>query len=86
MSWESIGDFEDIIYEKRKGVAKVTINRPEKRNAFRPKTVSEMYQAFLDAREDSTIGVVLVTGAGPHTDGKYGFCSGGGRGVSGDVG
>ena len=77
MTWQKIGDFEDIIYEKQKGVAKVTINRPEKRNAFRPKTVSEMYQAFLDAREDSSIGVVLLTGAGPHTDGKYAFCSGG---------
>ena len=61
MSWEAFGNFEDILYEKRKGVAKVTINRPEKRNAFRPKTVSEMYEAFLDAREDSTVGVVLLT-------------------------
>ena len=47
-----------------------------KRNAFRPKTVSEMYEAFLDAREDPKVGVVLLTGAGPHTDGKYAFCSG----------
>ncbi len=86
MSWEKINDFEDIIYQKRKGVAKVTINRPEKRNAFRPKTVSEMYQAFLDAREDSTIGVVLLTGAGPHTDGKYAFCSGGDQSVRGNAG
>lgn len=86
MTWQKRGDFEDIIYEKRKGVAKVTINRPEKRNAFRPKTVSEMYQAFLDAREDSTIGVVLLTGAGPHTDGKYAFCSGGDQSVRGDAG
>lgn len=86
MSWEKINDFEDIIYQKRKGVAKVTINRPDKRNAFRPKTVSEMYQAFLDAREDSTIGVVLLTGAGPHTDGKYAFCSGGDQSVRGNAG
>ena len=63
MSWQAVGNFEDILYEKQKGVAKVTINRPEKRNAFRPKTVSEMYEAFLDAREDSTIGVILLTGA-----------------------
>ena len=49
MSWQAVGNFEDILYEKQKGVAKVTINRPEKRNAFRPKTVSEMYEAFLDA-------------------------------------
>ena len=86
MSWETVGNFEDIIYEKTKGVAKVTINRPEKRNAFRPKTVSEMYEAFLDAREDASIGVVLLTGAGPHSDGKYAFCSGGDQSVRGDAG
>ena len=86
MTWIRSGDFEDIIYEKKPGVAKVTINRPEKRNAFRPKTVSEMYQAFLDAREDSKIGVVLLSGAGPHTDGKYAFCSGGDQSVRGDAG
>ncbi len=62
MSWETAEQFDDILYQKWGGVAKVTINRPEKRNAFRPKTVSEMYQAFLDAREDSSIGVVLLTG------------------------
>lgn len=86
MTWQRVGEFEDIIYEKTEGVAKVTINRPEKRNAFRPKTVSEMYQAFLDAREDSSIGVVLLTGAGPHTDGKYAFCSGGDQSVRGEAG
>ena len=86
MTWNIVGNFEDIIYEKRQGVAKVTINRPEKRNAFRPKTVSEMYEAFLDAREDSSIGVVLLTGAGPHTDGKYAFCSGGDQSVRGEAG
>ena len=86
MTWNIVGNFEDIIYEKREGVAKVTINRPEKRNAFRPKTVSEMYEAFLDAREDSSIGVVLLTGAGPHTDGKYAFCSGGDQSVRGEAG
>ena len=51
-------------YHKSGGIAKVTINRPHKRNAFQPKTVSEMYAAFLDAREDPKIGVVLLTGAG----------------------
>jgi naphthoate synthase len=86
MNWQTAGEFEDILYDKKPGVAKVTINRPEKRNAFRPKTVSEMYQAFLDAREDSSIGVVLLTGAGPHTDGKYAFCSGGDQSVRGDAG
>ena len=86
MSWETAEQFDDILYQKWGGVAKVTINRPEKRNAFRPKTVSEMYQAFLDAREDSSIGVVLLTGGGPHTDGKYAFCSGGDQSVRGDAG
>ena len=86
MNWETLGQFEDIVYEKREGVAKVTINRPEKRNAFRPKTVSEMYEAFLDAREDSSVGVVLLTGAGPHSDGKYAFCSGGDQSVRGQAG
>ena len=70
MNWEAVGEYEDILYHKSGGIAKVTINRPPKRNAFRPKTVNEMYQAFLDAREDPKIGVVLLTGAGPHTDGK----------------
>jgi len=71
MNWEQVGEYEDIFYHKSGGIAKVTINRPHKRNAFRPKTVSEMYAAFLDAREDPKIGVVLLTGAGPHSDGKY---------------
>ena len=86
MNWEAFGNFEDILYHKGDGVAKVTINRPHKRNAFRPKTVSEMYEAFLDAREDPEIGVVLLTGAGPHSDGKYAFCSGGDQSVRGDAG
>lgn len=86
MNWEKVGEYEDIFYHKSGGVAKVTINRPYKRNAFRPKTVSEMYAAFLDAREDPKIGVVLLTGAGPHTDGKYAFCSGGDQSVRGEAG
>ena len=86
MNWKTAGSFGDILYEKVDGLAKVTINRPEKRNAFRPQTVSEMYEAFLDAREDSSVGVVLLTGAGPHTDGKYAFCSGGDQSVRGKAG
>ena len=86
MTWKTAGSFGDILYEKVDGIAKVTINRPEKRNAFRPQTVSEMYEAFLDAREDSSVGVVLLTGAGPHTDGKYAFCSGGDQSVRGKAG
>ncbi|HEY9703934.1 MAG TPA: 1,4-dihydroxy-2-naphthoyl-CoA synthase, partial [Allocoleopsis sp.] len=68
------------------GIAKITINRPHKRNAFRPQTVFELYEAFWDAREDTNIGVVLFTGAGPHTDGKYAFCSGGDQSVRGEAG
>lgn len=69
--WITAKTYEDILYHKADGIAKVTINRPHKRNAFRPKTVFEMYDAFVDAREDPKIGVILLTGAGPHTDGKY---------------
>ncbi len=61
-NWEKANEYQDIIYEKMDGIAKVTINRPEVRNAFRPETVIEMYDAFSDAREDQKIGVVLITG------------------------
>jgi naphthoate synthase len=74
------------VYQKADGMAKVTINRPEKRNAFRPETVSQMIEAFADAREDPSIGVILLTGAGPHTDGKYAFCAGGDQSVRGPAG
>ncbi|VEP11331.1 dihydroxynaphthoic acid synthetase [Hyella patelloides LEGE 07179] len=84
--WQIAKKYEDIIYQKWNGIAKVTINRPHKRNAFRPKTVFEMYDAFYDAREDSSIGVILLTGAGPHTDGKYAFCSGGDQSIRGKAG
>lgn len=84
--WQQVKTFTDIRYEKADGIAKVTINRPEKRNAFRPQTVTEMIDAFLDAREDPAIGVVLLTGAGPHSDGKYAFCAGGDQSVRGHAG
>jgi naphthoate synthase len=86
VEWQDVKPYEDIIYQKTDGIAKITINRPHKRNAFRPKTVVEMYEAFCDAREDSRIGVVLLTGAGPHSDGKYAFCSGGDQSVRGQAG
>lgn len=85
-TWKRVKEYQDIIYEKANGVAKVTINRPHRRNAFRPETVNEMIDAFVDAREDSSIGVVLLMGAGPHTDGKYAFCSGGDQTVRGKAG
>ncbi|TVQ44370.1 MAG: 1,4-dihydroxy-2-naphthoyl-CoA synthase [Gloeocapsa sp. DLM2.Bin57] len=84
--WQIVKTYADILYHKQDGIAKITINRPEKRNAFRPKTVWELYDAFCDAREDQSIGVVLLTGAGPHTDGKYAFCSGGDQSVRGTGG
>ncbi len=84
--WKKVKDYKDIIYEKMDGIAKITINRPEKRNAFRPETVFEMYEAFSDAREDQSIGVVLLTGYGPAKDGKYAFCSGGDQSIRGDMG
>lgn len=86
ITWKSLGNYEDILYAKASGIAKITINRPHKRNAFRPKTVVELYDAFCDAREDPQVGVVLLTGAGPHTDGKYAFCAGGDQSVRGPAG
>lgn len=85
-SWQPVKSYEDIEYHKADGIAKITINRPHKRNAFRPQTVFELYDAFLDAREDPSLGVILLTGAGPHTDGKYAFCSGGDQSIRGDAG
>jgi naphthoate synthase len=84
--WKVAKAYTDILYHKAGGIAKVTINRPEKRNAFRPLTVTEMIDAFIDAREDPAIGVVLLTGAGPHSDGKYAFCAGGDQSVRGHAG
>ncbi|MEP0860249.1 MAG: 1,4-dihydroxy-2-naphthoyl-CoA synthase [Ignavibacterium sp.] len=87
-NWKKVKKYQDIIYEKLEGegIARVTINRPEVRNAFRPETVKEMIDAFNDAREDQSIGVILLTGAGPAKDGKYAFCSGGDQRIRGDKG
>ena len=81
VNWHEVKPYEDILYQKTNGIAKITINRPHKRNAFRPKTITELYDAFSNAREDSRIGVILLTGAGPHSDGKYAFCAGGDQSV-----
>ncbi|MEB3337856.1 MAG: 1,4-dihydroxy-2-naphthoyl-CoA synthase [Leptolyngbyaceae bacterium] len=86
IEWQVAKTYEDILYHKADGIAKITINRPHKRNAFRPKTIFELYDAFTDAREDRSIGVILFTGAGPQTDGKYAFCSGGDQSVRGAAG
>jgi naphthoate synthase len=84
--WKAAGTYSDILYHKAGGIAKITINRPEKRNAFRPETVGQMIAAFSDARDDQEVGVVLLTGAGPHSDGRYAFCSGGDQNVRGSAG
>ncbi len=87
MDWQAVGHYEDITFHKSaEGVARIAINRPQKRNAFRPRTVAELYDAFLDCREDPRIGVILLTGEGPHTDGKYAFCAGGDQSVRGSGG
>ena len=76
--WITAKEYVDITYRKKHGVARIAFNRPEVRNAFRPKTVSELFEAFIDAREDQTIGVVLLSAEGPSPkDGVYSFCSGG---------
>jgi naphthoate synthase len=79
--WQPAGTFDDILYHKAEGIAKITINRPEVRNAFRPKTVHEMRQALQEARDDLTIGVIILTGAG-----DLAFCSGGDQKIRGDKG
>ena len=86
LAWKSAKKYQDILYHKAGGIARITINRPEKRNAFRPLTVVEMHESLIDAREDQKIGVVLLTGAGPAKDGKYAFCAGGDQSVRGHGG
>jgi naphthoate synthase len=81
MDWQPAGAYEDVIYETAGGIAKVTINRPEVRNAFRPTTLFELAHAFNAARDDPEIGVIILTGAGSEA-----FCSGGDQRVRGDDG
>lgn len=81
LNWQPAGEFSDILYDKAEGIAKLTINRPRVRNAFRPETVQQLCQAFCDAREDPEIGVIILTGAGP-----LAFCSGGDQKVRGNGG
>ena len=85
--WQPWGDYEDILVDRcEDGIARVAINRPAKRNAFRPQTVAELCDAFTRIRDDRQIGVVLFTGVGPAEDGGYAFCSGGDQSVRGDGG
>jgi naphthoate synthase len=87
MNWTTAKEYIDITYKKSNGVARIAFNRPDVRNAFRLKTVNELFDAFLDAREDTSIGVVLFSGEGPSSkDGKYAFCSGGDQNARGHQG
>lgn len=79
--WQEAGTYREILYHKTGGVAKITINRPRRRNAFTPRTVDEMLDAFRDARFDPAIGVVILTGMGSEA-----FCSGGDQTVRGQAG
>lgn len=79
--WTVAKEFVDIKYHKMEGIAKITINRPQIHNAFRPLTVKEMIEALEDARNDSTIGVIILTGKG-----KGAFCSGGDQSIRGEAG
>jgi naphthoate synthase len=80
-AWQAVRPYTDIRYERLDGIAKITINRPEVRNAFRPLTVEEMRDALQHARMDSTIGVIILTG-----EGNKAFCSGGDQRIRGDAG
>ncbi len=79
--WQSAGNYADIRYQTWDGIAKLTINRPERRNAFRPETVTELMHALEEARNDQSIGVIILTG-----EGEKAFCSGGDQKIRGDAG
>jgi naphthoate synthase len=81
LDWQPAAEYEDIRYEIAGGIAKITIDRPEVRNAFRPQTVIEISDALERAREDLDVGPIILTGEGPHA-----FCSGGDQRVRGDTG
>ncbi|GAC1324478.1 MAG: 1,4-dihydroxy-2-naphthoyl-CoA synthase [Thermoleophilaceae bacterium] len=81
LPWENAGEYRDIRYELAEGIAKITISRPEVRNAFRPQTLFELSDAFDRARDDTSVGVIILTGEGPDA-----FCSGGDQRIRGDDG
>ncbi|MDE2281475.1 MAG: 1,4-dihydroxy-2-naphthoyl-CoA synthase [Actinomycetales bacterium] len=80
-TWQTEGEYGDIIYEVGEGIARITINRPERRNAFRPQTLFELADAFERARDNTAVGVIVLTGAGPDA-----FCSGGDQKIRGEDG
>jgi naphthoate synthase len=81
IEWRAEGEYEDIVYERGDSVAKITINRPEVRNAFRPPTLAELRDAFTRARDDIEVAAIIFTGAGDEA-----FCSGGDQQIRGDDG
>lgn len=81
IEWQTVKEYEDITYRKAEGIARIAINRPEVHNAFRPRTVTELIDAFAHVREDGDVGVVILTGEGGRA-----FCSGGDQRVRGDAG
>ncbi|WP_420162034.1 1,4-dihydroxy-2-naphthoyl-CoA synthase [Nocardiopsis sp. CNT-189] len=81
VDWKRSGEYTDIVYETAEGIAKITINRPEVHNAFRPQTLFELQEAFNAARDDSEVGVIIFTGAGDQA-----FCSGGDQKIRGEDG
>ena len=81
IQWRPAGEFEDILYERAEAIAKITINRPEVRNAFRPQTLTELRDAFARARDDLEVATIILTGAGDEA-----FCSGGDQRIRGDDG
>jgi naphthoate synthase len=87
INWQTIKEYQDITFKKADGVARIAFNRPEVRNAFRPKTVSEILEALIIAHESQEIGVVLISGEGPSPkDGIWSFCSGGDQRVRSTTG
>lgn len=87
INWQTVKEYEDITFRKCDGVMRIAFNRPEVRNAFRPKTVFELLDAFQLAEEDREVGVILLTGEGPsQKDGGWAFCSGGDQRVRGAKG
>ncbi|GAB4324038.1 MAG: 1,4-dihydroxy-2-naphthoyl-CoA synthase [Phototrophicales bacterium] len=85
--WQEVKEYEDITYHKAEGIARIAFNRPDIRNAFRPKTIDEMTEAVLEAWHDPQIGVVWITANGPSSkDGVWSFCAGGDQTVRGEAG
>ena len=87
VNWHEVKSYEDILFHlSQDGIARIAINRPEKRNAFRPKTIDELLDAFNFVRLEERMGVVLLTGAGPDKNGVFSFCSGGDQSIRGKNG